>query len=233
MATEDIIDRIKKLLRLGADARGNAHEAERAMALAFALAEKHRVDVASLDLDEETARLVHEFWNVGGRYDRLRRGIFGILRSHFHVSTCLSKPRILVTGRAQDIAIAHYVHDFLLRTGRDCLRKFEAEVKAGGRRITTTKRLSFTTGFLYGLHAALQKTRETMPLTDSQSALVVVEEQAREAKINELFPQTSKLKALPAARRNRTALMAGFADGMSTTIHQPIDGATGGVLLLE
>jgi hypothetical protein len=126
----NIIERIKKLLRLGADARGNAHEAERAMAMAFELAEKHRVDVESLSLDDETARAVHERWHMGRRFDRVRRGVFGLLQKFFHVTVCVSGAEMIVVGRAQDVTIARYVHDFLLRAARECLRAWEAAEKA-------------------------------------------------------------------------------------------------------
>jgi len=232
-ATDTIIERIKKLLRLGADARGNAHEAERAMALAFELAEKHRVDVESLNLDEETARVVHEFWHVGARFDRLRRGIFGILQSHFHVSVCLNRPRMLVVGRAQDIAIAQYVHDFLLRTGRACLQTFERAERWWKRRMTAAKRAGYTAGFIYGVNAALNRTRETMPLTGSQNALVLAEQKDRDAVIGEIAGRTGTVDALPEGRRNRDALMAGYAAGKSTTIHQPLGATPGAQLALQ
>ena len=96
MSAETITERIKKLLRLAADKRGNAHEAERAMAMAFELAEKHRIDVEGLDLDEESARLIHERWHLGMKFDRLRRGIFSLLQTYFHVTVCVSRPEMIV-----------------------------------------------------------------------------------------------------------------------------------------
>lgn len=230
MATENIIERIKKLLRLGADARGNAHEAERALALAFELAEKHRVDVATLNLDEESARLVNERWRVGERFDRLRRGIFGLLQSYFHVTVCLSTPEMIVIGKPQDVTIARYVHDFLLRAGRDCLRNFEARTRAARGRMTTNKRANYLAGFIYGLNAMMQGARAAMPLTDGQTALVVAEDAQRKAKLDELVPNQGTTKSLPDVRRNRSALVAGYDDGRATNIHSPL-GATPGAQL--
>lgn len=232
MASENIVERIKKLLRLGADARGNAHEAERAMALAFELAERHRIDVESLHLDEDTARVVHEQWHTGLRFDRVRRGVFGILQTFFHVTVCRRGAEMLVIGRTQDVAIARYVHDFLLRTARECLRVWEGCEKADRRRVTLNKRASYLTGFFWGISGKLAASRETMPLTDNQRAIVLTEKAAREAVLNDLVPQRETLKALP-ARRNLDALGAGLRDGEKTNIHQPLGGATGGVLLLQ
>ena len=231
MSAEPIIERIKKLLRLAADKRGNAHEAERAMQLAFELAERHRIDVAGLDLDEESARLVHERWEIGWRFDRLRRGIFALLQTYFHVTVCVSRPQMIVIGRPQDVLIARYVHDFLLRAGRECLRKYEAEQKDSGRRMTTNKRAGYLAGFIYGIGSKLAASRKTMPLTDSMAALVVVEDAARDQMLAKLVPMRADLARLE-GRKNPTAVMAGYLDGRATTINQPLSGAPGGPLAL-
>ncbi len=234
MASATITERIKKLLRLAADKRGNAHEAERALQLAFELAEKHRVDVESLNLDEESTRLVEERWRVGGRFDRLRRGVFSLLQTYFHVTVCLSTPEMIVIGRPQDVTIARYVHDFLLRTGRNCLRVWEATEKAGYRRVTMNKRANYIAGFIYGLSRKLHGAQAALPLTDNQRAIVVAEDAQRQAKLAEIVPPKSlgTVPQLTEQRRNRNALAAGFADGQATQINQPL-GATGGTLLLQ
>ncbi len=231
-ASAAMLERIKKLLRLAADRRGNVHEAERAMQLAFELAEKFRVDVEALDLDEGSARVVHEYFAVGGRYDRLRRGVFGILRSYFHVTTCLCGERMLVVGRAQDVTIARYVHDFLLRAGRRCLADYLAMEKAARRAATAAKRANYLAGFIYGVSAALDGARKSMPLSDSQSALVVAEEHERDQVLNELVPERRTLTALPDSRKNRSALYAGWDAGRATQIHQPLADAPGAPLQL-
>ncbi len=222
-ASAAILARIRKLLRLGADKRGNSREAEAAMAMAFELAEKYRVDVAGLDLDEETRRVLDERWPVGARYDTLRRGVFGVLRSYFHVTTCLARPEMIVIGKPADLAIARYVHDFLLRAGRECLRSFEAAEKAARRRMTPAKRTGYLQGFIYGIHANLQRTHEQLALGDAHAALVVVEEAEREARLNELVPQRVTLSDCK-QRRNKTALMHGYQDGRATQIHTPLGG---------
>lgn len=234
-ASAAMIERIKKLLRLGADQRGNAHEAERAMQLAFELAEKHRVDVASLDLglDDAAERLIHERWTTGERFDRLRRGVFSLLQTYFHVTVCLSKPEMIVIGKPTDVLLARYVHDFLLRAGRDCLRTYEREEKAARRRMTTNKRAGYLTGFIYGVAAMLRRARQTLVLTESQTALVVAEDAARARLLAELVPHRAGVSALTEGRKNRTAMEAGYAQGRATTINQPLEGSGRATLLLE
>lgn len=229
--SDTITERIKKLLRLGADKRGNAHEAERAMQLAFELAEKHRVDIESLDLDERTARIMHEWFELGRRLDRLRRGIIAILQTYFHVSTCVVASQLMVAGREQDIIIARYVYDFLLRAGRDCLRTYAAAERAARRKMTTAKRAGYISGFIYGLAHSLNKSRSRLSLTDAQEALVIAEGRERDRYLDQFVPGRKNLKALT-ERRHRRAIDAGFADGRSTSIRQPLNPSDSPSLLL-
>ena len=221
---DPITERIKKLLRLAADKRGNPHEAERALALAFELAEKHRVDVESLDLDEKSAALIHEYFEVGFRYDRMKRGIFGLLQNYFHVSLVLCRPRMLVVGRQEDVMIARYVYAFLRRAGSDCLAAYARAEKSRRRRMSTNKRAGFITGFIWGISAMLRKSRESIPLSDSASALVVVEEAARDAYIAAQVGPIQELKALP-DRKNESAITSGYVKGKAMQINQPLTGA--------
>lgn len=229
-ASAAMIERIKKLLRLAADKRGNPHEAERALQAAYELAERHRVDVAGLDLDESTEKLIHERWRMGMRFDRFRRGITGVLESYFHVTVILDKPELIVVGKATDVLIAHYVHDFLLRAGRNCLSAYEQSEKSMRRRVSGTKRANYTYGFICGLHRMLRGSRGQMHLSDAQNALVVAEDRDRAGYVVDNF-KTEKLKALPEARRNDSALKAGFRDGKNTTINQPLNSGRGPLLL--
>lgn len=231
-ASATIIERIKKLLRLAADKRGNRHEAERALHLAWELAEKHRVGVESLNLDEESERLMHEHFDVGQRYDRLRRGIFQLLRAYFHVSTCLCGHTMMVVGKPNDVLIARYVHDFLLRAGRERLRAYEGAEKSQRRRVTTNKRGGYIYGFICGLSVMLDGAREAMPLTDSQTALVIAEAAKRESYVAGEVGPTRDLKALP-DRKNKSATWIGYLDGRTTNIHQPLTGTAGAPLLLK
>jgi hypothetical protein len=231
MSANSVTERIKKLLRLAADKRGNPHEAERALALAFELGEKHRVDIKGLDLDEKSAELLHEYFAVGYRFDRMKRGIFGLLQNYFHVTLCLCGPRMLVVGRREDVMIAQYVYDFLRRAGSDCLAAYKRSEKSARRRMTANKRASFTTGFIYGIGAMLRKAKASVAISDSTTALIVAEEAARDAYVAKQVGQTEKLKALP-QRKNEGALMSGFTKGTATKINQPLTTSGGPQLQL-
>ena len=120
-----VIERIKKLLRLGRSP--NQHEAELAMQRAFELAEKYRIEVESLDPDDREAAVVHEWFLAGARMSFLKKRALSIVQSFFHVDVCTSLPRVVFVGRSTDITIAHYVWEFLVTAGTRCLRAYEAE----------------------------------------------------------------------------------------------------------
>lgn len=230
MSEEPAIDKIKKLLRLGRSA--NRHEAELAMQRAFELAEKHRIDVEQLDLDEREAAVVHEWFKVGQRISFLKKRALAVVMRFFHVNVCLSTPEVVFVGRATDIAIAHYVFEFLVRTATRLLRAFESGERAQRRKVNHAKRTNYIHGFIYGIVEKLDGAKQTMPLTDSQSAIVVAEDRAREDYLKELIPN-QRTKRIEGSRRNKTALMAGYHDGKKTSIHQPIAGTPGAPLLLQ
>jgi len=227
----DILEKVKKLLRLGTK-NSNLHEAEIALKRAFELAQRHNIDVESLDLDEHTEKVAHEWFSFTKRASFLQVRAVGIVASYFNVEVCRDWEKIVYVGKPTDIAIAHYVYDFIVRVGRSELRQYEISERKQRRKMSTGKRKQFTQGFLYGISAQLRKSKEQIILTDSQTALVVADGAARERYMDELIPKRKTIK-LTEGRKNRTALDHGYMRGKETNINTPLEGAPGGALLLE
>ena len=221
-ASATILDRIKKLLRLAADQRGNPHEAERAASLAFELAEKHHVDIASLDLDEKVERIIGDYFPGTVRTDRIATGAANIAVTFFHVEGCKSGDRVLFVGRETDVAIAGYIFAFLRRACRECLSAWEAGERKARRKLNTCKRSNYIAGFFYAIAGKLNGSGDAMLLSASTPALVVAEEAKREAKMEELVPSRAPLK-LRDHGRNRAAIIAGLRDGDKTQIKTPLN----------
>jgi hypothetical protein len=224
-ASAKVLDRIKKLLRLARDKAATPAEAERAAAIAFDLAERHHVDVANLNLSDAGEELGGEYFQAG-RMDRLTKGLLGVASAYFHVEVCVCRKRVLLVGRTTDVQIAGYVFDFLRRSGRECLRSYEAAEKRQRRRMTPLKRGNFLAGFVWGVRSKLAETREHLQLTESQTALVLAEGAAREEKMAELVPNTRKLPERK-QRLIRSAALCGYVSGRNTRIHQPLRGTPG------
>lgn len=222
-ASAAVLKRIKNLLRLGTNPAAARGEAETAMQMAYELAEKFRVDLAALDLDDETRRLIDERWPIGSRLDTLRRGVLNILQAFFHVTLCVSRPELIVIGKPGDVMIARYVHDFLIRAGRACLRHDEGSEKLHGRRMTPAKRIGFLQGFINGVASNLNRAKVQLALGDAHHALVLAEDRDREERLGELVPQRAALEDRK-KHANKDALMRGYYAGRETQINQPLEG---------
>lgn len=218
----EALEKIKRLLRLGRSP--NPHEAALAMEKAFALAQRHRIDVSALDLDEEEAeRIAHEWFHIGKRLSFLQKRALAIVITFFHVDACVSPPRIVFVGTPGDVAIAWYVYEFLVQQGRRWLREFEADERKARRKVFKAKSQNFVQGFIYGISTQLKKRSETIVLEDSKTALVLAEQKRqRDAYLNELVPGTTTKKLTDVESRNRIALMRGFERGQATRINQPL-----------
>lgn len=221
-ASRSTLDRIRKLLRLAKDKAATPAEAEAAAQAACELATRHHVDTASLNLDEHEEAIIGRYLKAA-RNDRLAKGVRGVLRSYFHVETCFCGKTVLFVGRETAVAIAEYMWDFLVRNGRSACRAYEDAEKRQRRRMTTLKRDNFLAGFCWGLHSKLGETRSAMQLTDNQQQIVLVEEQARLVKLEELSGGTVQAKVKPLKRR-LSAAGAGFIAGQATEINTPIGG---------
>ncbi len=219
MSDDPVIEKIKKLLRLGQS--GNQHEAELAVQRAFELANRHHVDVESLDLDERSAAIVHEYIHCGERLSFLKKRTLNIVTTFFHVEVCVCSPRVLFVGRQTDIAIASYVFEFLVGAGTRGARAWEAGERIARRKVTQNKRVNFYQGFIYGIARKLGESQAQAVLDDSQSALIVGEKRQREAVLADLVPRTQSM-TIENGRRVASAMMAGYKHGQGTSIQQPL-----------
>jgi hypothetical protein len=242
-ASAEVLDRIKKLLRFGADERGTATEAEKALTKAYELCQRYHVDLAALDLDEDQVRIVHERFPIKQRLSFIEKRALNVLVAFFHVDVCvhrvspirvrlkLAKPEVTFVGRASDITIAHYVFEFVVRSGRRCEAEWAKGERAMRRKVTGNKRRNFMQGFIYGLTSRLSEARKSQPMDDSKTAIVVAERAERERYMDGLVGKTKPIQ-IEEGRRNDSAIMAGFGRGRDTTIAQPLNAAPGAPLAL-
>ena len=134
----DLLDRIRKLLRLAQSA--NQHEASLALEHAVRLAAKHKIDLASLELDPEYEKVIHDHFRVGERLTYITKLVLPIVRDFFHVELVVSRPDVVFAGTTTDVAIASYVLGFLTEICARYLREFEREKK---RRPSLSRRQKF------------------------------------------------------------------------------------------
>ncbi|HWY76904.1 MAG TPA: DUF2786 domain-containing protein [Verrucomicrobiae bacterium] len=222
MINESVLEKIKKLLRLAQSS--NRHEAELAMQRAFELAARHNIDMADVDVDEQTKRILHKAFGIGARFSLIRKLTLSILENYFNVRIVLARPSWLFVGTETDVEIAIYVHGFLVSACSRCLRKYQDEF---ARKLSTTKRNSFIAGFMYGIFAKLHESRETLAIGETKTAVALRDKENRDKYIKDHIPTVKVPNFADIGRRNRDALMDGFRQGQDTEINKGLNGKPG------
>jgi len=212
-----ILEKIRKLLRLGKSS--NPNEAALAISRAFELARKHAIDLESVNLDDEE---IEQFlMRIGARVAFERSLILNLVKRFFRVEIVICLPNVAFVGRQTDIAIAHYVHDFLLRALREGIRAYQSEMK---RKLSRTRRQNFVQGWIYGVAAKLNDAAQQLVVEDARYALIATDADPRvQDAMKQFYPETYTRKT-PTIRRDRTAMESGWITGKKVDIHQPLAG---------
>lgn len=116
---ENVIEKIKKLLRLSRSS--NPHEAALALERAMAIAHENRIHIASVNPDAEKENLCHKEREETQRISFEKRLAASICVKHFSVSALWGYCSLIFVGRISDIQIAEYAYDFMLRACKKCL----------------------------------------------------------------------------------------------------------------
>ena len=134
-AQDKIGERIKKLLRLAQS--DNPNEAQLAMSAAQKLLLQHNLDLASVDRPGTEDFICKCLGEPLGRVSLEHKMLSGILETHFFVR-CIwirssrvvdgrAASQLEVTGRRHNVAMAEYVHAFVLRTLEDLVFAWRTE----------------------------------------------------------------------------------------------------------
>jgi hypothetical protein len=214
---QSIIEKLKKLLRLGQS--GNQHEAELAVERAFELAAKHNIDLASVDVDEETRRILHKRFRMGKRLSLIRKLVIQLVHKFFNVNAVLARPDVVLVGTETDVEIANYVMEFLIRA---CTRSLAAFSREQTRKLSLTKRKSFIAGFMYGVGTKLNASKKTFQIEEAKNALVLASEAARKKYVADNFKTINE--PIDMGRRNADAMTEGYVAGKNTEISKAVDG---------
>jgi hypothetical protein len=240
MNDHEVLEKIKKLLRLGKSP--NPHEAELAVQRAFELAARHQIDIESVNLEDDVRRIVAEKFPCQSRLSFARKKILNLLVSFFNVNIVvqpvpdwarkinLKQPAITFIGKTVDIQIARYVYDFLHTV---CATSLKQYAKALHRKPSRSTQENYIQGFIYGVSKALQESVAT--LSHQQSGLIVNEKARRKHFEETIFDPESLavVKARDVSRKNMEAMTAGFLDGQKVNIRKPIETNGAGQLLLQ
>ncbi len=208
-----ILDRIRKLLRLGRSS--HKAEAEAAIAKAHELAQEAGIAIEGVDADQEATRITHERGSLKARtHSRLR--CHNILKRHFSVWIIGSGDGVLYVGPAVNIAIAQHVEAYLIR---ECSTARTAHAKANKirkPRTSSERRKVFELMFYHGIDEVLNK----RPVrNDRDEIMQAVERYARDN--FDIRSQSSQ----PPKRCNALDYLGGLHSGRSTRIDRPVSDA--------
>jgi hypothetical protein len=238
MNNYEVLDKIKKLLRLGQSP--NRHEAELAVQRAFELASRYQIDIESVSLEDDVRKIVAEHFPAPGRLSFTRKKILNLVQTYFNVSivsqavpkwmrTPTRQPKLSFIGKPMDIQIAIYVYDFLHTACAQALRDF---IKLHRRKPSRSTQENFIQGFVWGVSSKLSQSKAE--LNEQQNALIVSEDGRRKQFSDDYF---NRCKLTPVksevSRENRAASAIGFHQGQKVEIRKPLSTSAVGQLLLS
>ncbi len=226
----DILDKIRKLLRLADRSRGaTENEARVAMAKAQELMTRHNIDSALLRMERG---------ETGGGTVPVDKGkvdlprslnpadlmILSLLQSHFNVRTILMPDgrgtAADIIGTPADIDFAIHAFHFLRETFFRCWNEFK-------RTTASPDRASYYRGLRDGLHAELgaaKRRAEESYATGQRQAyvLVVVDQEAAIARFVEDRYGKLRNRASRARRVDTGSYQAGETKGRTIRINRPL-----------
>lgn len=230
-ATDDIVEKIKKLLRLARSS--NPHEAQLAMERAMQLAREHEIAIEGLNPDDAAREktVTHRDSEEHVRISYDKEYAVRICCRFFHVEAVWVKiiirrdgwpqlgTKITFVGRRSDLEIALYVYHFLQHNFSFCWRKHRGRFR---------NRRAFVDGMFHGIYSRL---REAEPPRDTKGTELVVRE--LETYIAAIMGETTKGEYTEPDHNAHAARNAGWMAGRETSIRTPLNASAETTLALE
>lgn len=218
---EKIIGKIKGLFNLANDKNGNEHQAEAAMAKAYELLARHKLDKSDI-MDFAKPG---ESYNKDNGFQYSKRMptewpyIHGILSEFFNIDTVrsfnASKNETIVwfIGKQDDIEIARVIYNQLYFQYKYLWEKYRQRTGA----VTTDKR-NYYQGLMMGLYRRLREQKKNI---ETELSLVIVKDPGVEQAKNKFFPET-KSAVLAKYQPNEHIRQAGVSDSGKIQLNKAI-----------
>ena len=218
-ASAEIIEKIKKLLRLARSS--NPHEAQMAMQRALELAHEHDVAIDGLnpDVQAQVKKVTHQYTEPVIRFSYEKESAIRICQTFFKVtavycSTIIMRDgwpqrgrKVIFVGTATDIEIALYVYGFLTHHFSYCWRKHRGRLR---------NRQAFIQGMVAGIVYVLRQAQpKKTPEQIKGTELILVE---HDSYISAVIGKTSVRKHLDPDHNASAAFNAGVNHGLTTNI---------------
>lgn len=229
----DILNKIRKLLRLADRSRGaTENEAKVALSKAQDLMTRHNIDSALLRMEREAAggksgiEVTKGLFELPKSLNAADMPILSLLQSHFNVRIILMsgyrKTPVDIIGVPEDVDFAIFALSFLRATFFRCWNEFK-------RSALCPDRVSYYRGLYAGLDAELskakQKAEKSYDADDRQSyALAVVDQKAAITRYVDENYGKIRTRTQRSRRVDSASYIAGQAKGRTIQINRPLAG---------
>jgi hypothetical protein len=224
MNQDEVIEKIKKLLRMKRG--GTAGEIENALAMAAELARKHGINLGSVDPDEVKQTIRHESDALKSKLTLEAKYAAGILVNFFNVNVLVSQRAFIkgfqvkrqyvvnFVGTEWDIEVARYVFIFLQKHFRCSWARRE------NRRLKNC--MAFLEGMYLGLGYKLSQERETN-VDEAGLVLVGKADMLRREYLDKTWPNSKATNVDHDDSGWTASKMAGIQAGKNTNIRKAMD----------
>lgn len=222
-AMKPIIEKIQKLLALANSS--NPHEATLASQRAHELLMRHNLDLQLVE--KSKTEYIQEEQEQIYRKAPEEKWVMQILLSFFFVSAIKQGSKFALIGRRENVEVARYVREFLIREFRARWLSFKKANWLNGR----SEQRDFYRGIYDGLHFKLELQRKSI---EQEKGLVLAKDQALDDHARELANGRVARQSLSAT--NSLTRLLGEEAGMKIEIRKAIKSSnhqTGNALALE
>jgi hypothetical protein len=231
----EVIEKLRKLLRLATDKAATQGEAEAAMQKAQELALRYKIELAGIDHAERPAEEYAQ--DVQSRRKTFQaKYVEWIVRKHFNVQMVTGcDGQLFVIGKPTDIAFSKWVMEFLEGEFPRLWTAYQRATSCG-----QGARVNYFFGVYQGLDQKLTENKQRVEgeaIVEAEMAgrgdiagkyqlAVVVDQKALAAAVSRFHPHLRRGGSANIRIRHESAIDAGRSAGRNININRPLGGGT-------
>lgn len=230
---QQVIEKLRKLLRLATDTAASQGEAEAAMARAQEIALRYKIELAGIEHAERPAEEYTQDVQVRRKTFQAKY-VEWIVRKHFNVQMVMGAGgELFVIGKPTDIAFARWVMEFLEGEFPRLWIAYQRQTQCG-----QGARVNFFFGAYQGLDAKLTENKERVEaeaiieaelngnkrIAANYQLAVVTDQKALTEAVSRFFPNLRRGGRAHIRIRHESAIDAGRRAGREININRPLGG---------
>lgn len=229
----EVIEKLRKLLRLATDKAATQGEAEAAMQKAQELALRYKIELAGIEHGERPAEEYQQETQIRRKTFQAKY-VEWIVRKHFNIQMVYgSGGELFVIGKTTDIAFARWVMEFLEGEFPRLWTAYQRQTECG-----QGARVNYFFGVYQGLDAKLTENKQRVEgealieaqmdgrgdLAGRYQLAVVADQKALAAAVHRFHPKLQRGGRANINVKHVSAIDAGRAAGRNININRPLGG---------